>query len=142
MPQQFSTNVRYSRIHLDFLPRSAKLIGQLSLVPIFDTNSLRYIYGGFSARPSPFSDVTTLPIPLSVGKNTMRTDFTTPRTLSDSDRISTMGATSCSMHGTKDRTAHFHISDPFRAIIMATPLRHTFFFFFFFFFNPPADGEK
>ena len=33
----------------------------------------------------------------------------TPHTLSNSDRISTMGATSCSMHG----TARFQISDPF-----------------------------
>ena len=43
IPQPSRATVRYSRIHLDFLPRSATLICQLSLVPVFDTNSLRYI---------------------------------------------------------------------------------------------------
>ena len=39
----FRATARYSRIHLGFRPRSATLNGQLSLVPVFDTNSLRYI---------------------------------------------------------------------------------------------------
>ena len=43
IPSPFGAAVRYSRIHLDFSPRSAMLICQFSLVPVFDTNSLRYI---------------------------------------------------------------------------------------------------
>ena len=43
IPQPLRATVRYSRIRPGFLPRSATLIGQLSLVPVFDTNSMRYI---------------------------------------------------------------------------------------------------
>ena len=43
IPQPFRATVRYRRINLDFWPRSAALIGQLSLAPVFDINSLRYI---------------------------------------------------------------------------------------------------
>ena len=43
IPQSFRATVRYSRIHLGFWPRSATLIGQLSLVPFFATNLSRYI---------------------------------------------------------------------------------------------------
>ena len=43
IPKPFRATVRYSRMHLDFWPRSATLIGQLSLVPVFHTNPLRYI---------------------------------------------------------------------------------------------------
>ena len=43
IPQPLRAIVRYSRIRLYFWPRSATLIGQLSLVPVFDTNSLQHI---------------------------------------------------------------------------------------------------
>ena len=41
--QPFRATVRYCRIYQVLLPRFATLIGQLSLVPVFGTNSLRYI---------------------------------------------------------------------------------------------------
>ena len=47
IPQPSRATVRYSRIHLGFWPRSATLIGQLSIIPDFDTNSLRYIVPRF-----------------------------------------------------------------------------------------------
>ena len=78
-------------------------------------------YRGFSSRPSPFSDVTHTAFCRKVyHADRLCPRLFTLRTLKNSDRISTIGATSCSMH----RTARFHIPDPFRAII-PTPLRHT-----------------
>ena len=48
IPRPFRATARYSRIHLGFWPRSATLIGQLSRVPVFDTNnSVRYIVPRF-----------------------------------------------------------------------------------------------
>ena len=40
IPQPFRATMRYSRIHLDFLPRSATPIGQLSLYALSDSGAL------------------------------------------------------------------------------------------------------
>ena len=102
IPQPFRDTVRCSRIHLHFWPLSATLICQLSLVRVFDTNPLRYIVPRLFISAVTASDVTDTAFCRKIyHADRLCPWLFTPRTLSNSDRRSTMGATSCSLHGYK-----------------------------------------